>query len=139
MTPPSQDNNSLSYHPEHKSNLRGCIPFYALIMLVIIVMLGVFIQVDVPERSLDQGEGHVYYQPDPAVLANIRSLSPLPIELPRFADPAQQTSYEIILNHSREPKLAPAPSIKPFDKPAYSAVLKKDELLPPISSPVHKP
>ena len=89
-----------------------------------------FVEVEMPQPVLPRGEAEIYYRNDELIHFQIRQRTPLPLDLPAYADPVRRENAAIIDNDGRavaRPALGPA-----FDflfVPPDSIVLGEADLL----------
>ena len=129
------DDHKLSYHSEQERHLHGCVPLFCLVTLAILGVLVYLLQIEMPKPLEDEGEAQVFYRQDEVLFSPIRQSTPLPIEIPAYADPAMRYEHQPMeLPLLRVPQLYPAPVLSPFARVPASAVLSEDDLLelPPL-------
>ncbi len=123
--------DSLLYHSLHgrSSGSRGCLPLCFLLSAALAVPVLMLVRVDMPQPSLPAGEGNVFYRSDDLTASQLIQRSPLPLRLPRYADPARRLDDSVELPLRREPAPAAAPAESPFSPAPDSVVLREDVLL----------
>lgn len=123
----------LIHHTSQKMQ-HGCLPLYILLIAVPLFTCMLWVQVSMPNAPIEAGEGTVYQKNSAFMYSKTRRLSPLPLQLPSFADPLQQEAFIPELNIGREPQLDNAPELTPLHKRRRSSILNQEDLLalPPL-------
>lgn len=121
----------LLYHSLHgRVSLKGCLPLAFILVGCAVYGVVSTLEVVMPKPVRSRGEGQVYYRNDELIHFQIRQRSPLPLNLPTYADPARQEAAAAV---KREPRMQAGPQGAPaFDfllVPPDSIVLNEADLL----------
>lgn len=116
-------------HHSDKRKPHGCLALNTLLFFIPIITILFFINIEMPEEPQESGEGSVYQKNSAFMYSNTRTLSPLPLKLPAFADPAQLDSFVPRLSIDRSPQLYSAPPISTSQVKRGSAILSRELLL----------
>lgn len=120
----------LIYHSLHRRGYRSCLPITFIISALVVTGALIVLNVRMPERIRSKGVGKIYYQNDELIHFLIRQRSPLPMNMPAYADPARQETAAAIETDGRaDAKPIPAPPFNFLSTPPDSAVLDEKDLL----------
>ncbi len=129
MPKSTQEGEEPIYHATHDTKLHGCLPLYLFVAFIGSVVIFFFVDLRSPEEVVPRGKGQVFLKRNDLFNSNLHELSPLPLRLPQFADPAQYDREEIQPPLVRYTKLEAAPAPPLFEKKPYSPFFNKERLL----------
>ncbi len=120
----------LIYHSLHGKDVRGCLPVFVLLAFFLGIAMFFLFKINRPSDVSPKGKGQVYLKKDPLFDTQIGRVSPLPLSLPEFADPAMQLNSYSALPISRYASLESAPPIEAFsDESLQSPLFEKGYLI----------
>ncbi len=116
-------------HHSDKRKPHGCLLLNMLLIAIPIITILLFVEVEMPSKPQESGEGNIYQKNSAFAYSTTRTISPTPLRLPNFADPAQMETFVPDLGIDRDAELDKVPAISPFHAKRGSAILIKEDLL----------
>lgn len=132
---------SLLYHAMHSRPMPGCLPLFFILAAIIVGLIMLCVEVEMPKRIRPEGHGKVTFRNDEITAMRMQLRSPLPLILPVFADPSRKdVAAGQTLPQRFEPALIPAPEQALFDSVPASMVTDERLLLelPPAPTPANE-
>lgn len=137
------DENCLIFHRADERQGHGALVLSFLLACGFVVGLFCLVSIERPERIRAERYGVQYYRNDDFMHFEVRQRSPLPLQLPKGAEPARAVGLLPVpeLPLRREPVFVPAPPNRGVNTSWESSVLSADELLalPEPSAPAVAP
>ena len=127
--PDEQEQRGKNLFHQGEKDPKGCLPLYFCLCALPIALLLIYTQIKMPEQTEDLGEGNIYYKNTPFTYAHAHTQSPLPLNLPSYADPAQKNEFVSTINIEREAEFNAPPKAIPYAQKRPSAILEAANLL----------
>ncbi len=124
-----KQSEGLIYHSLHGKDVRGCLPVFILLAFIVMIAGFFLFKIKLTEDVTPRGKGQVYLKKDPLYDTHIGKISPLPLRLPEFADPAKGIRSYATLPITRYATFEPASPIRAFDRELLGSTILNDEYL----------